>query len=195
MILMNNNSMQDESGFSEVNVANNFSEVCFDILESVTQAIIVVVIALSFVVKIVSVKGWSMLNTLRDADRLVVMKWNYKPQNGDVVVIKRGQNLDEPIVKRIIATEGQTVSIDFTTGTVRVDGKPLNEKYIREVTRLQGDAENPQVVPQGYCYVMGDNRNHSMDSRFKDVGLIPYDYIVGKAQWIVYPFNRFGGID
>ena len=184
MILMNNNSMQDESGFSEVNVANNLSEVCFDILESVTQAIIVVVIALSFVVKIVSVKGWSMLNTLRDADRLVVMKWNYKPQNGDVV-----------IVKRIIATEGQTVSIDFTTGTVRVDGKPLNEKYIREVTRLQGDAENPQVVPQGYCYVMGDNRNHSMDSRFKDVGLIPYDYIVGKAQWIVYPFNRFGGID
>ena len=75
MILMNNNSMQDESGFSEVNVANNLSEVCFDILESVTQAIIVVVIALSFVVKIVSVKGWSMLNTLRDADRLVVMKW------------------------------------------------------------------------------------------------------------------------
>lgn len=194
MIEVYDNNAQDNIQFSNVNIANTFSEVAFDILESVSQAIIVVVIALCFVLQIVNVKGWSMLNTLRDADKLVVVKWNYEPKQGDVVVIKRGQNLDEPLIKRIIATEGQSLNINFATGTIRVNGKPLEEKYIREVTRLQGDAEIPEVVPSGYCFVMGDNRNHSMDSRFKDVGLIPYDYVVGKAQWIIYPFNRFGEI-
>lgn len=186
-------SRQISNGSNE-NVANTFSEAIFDIFESVSQAIILVVIALSFVVKIVNVSGWSMLNTLRDGDKLVVMKWNYRPQSGDVVVIKRGQNLDEPLVKRVIATEGQSLKINFTTGTVKVDGKPVEEKYVRETTRLRGDAQIPEVIPEGYCFVMGDNRNHSMDSRFKDVGLIPYDYVIGKAEWILYPFNRFGGI-
>ena len=191
---MNDNNTMANNSFAPVNIASTLSEVAFEIFESVSQAIIVVVIALSFVVKIVNVSGWSMLNTLRDGDKLVVMKWNYEPKNGDVVVIKRGQNLDEPLVKRVIAVGGQSLDINFTTGMIKVDGKPLEENYIREITRLQGDGEIPKVIPEGYCFVMGDNRNHSMDSRFKDIGLIPYDYIVGEAKYIIYPFNRFGGI-
>ena len=171
-----------------------FSTSCFEWLESIAQAIIVVVISLSFIFRIVNISGWSMLNTLRDGDKVVVLKWNYTPHNGDVVVITRGQFLDEPLVKRVIATENQTFSIDFETGKVTVDGKVLDETYIREPMWLQGDGDIPDIIPKGYSFVMGDNRNHSMDSRFKDVGIIPNENIVGKAAFILFPFDRFGMI-
>lgn len=171
-----------------------FSTSCFEWLESISQAIIIVVISLSFIFRIVNISGWSMLNTLRDGDKVVVLKWNYVPKNGDVVVITRGQFLNEPLVKRVIATENQSFGIDFETGKVTVDGKVLNETYIREPMWLQGDGDIPSVIPKGYSFVMGDNRNHSMDSRFKDIGIIPNDNIVGKVVVILFPFDRFGMI-
>ena len=77
---------------------------------------------------------------------------------------------------------------------MRVNGKLLNETYIKEKMWLKGDAEIPMVVPEGYAFVMGDNRNNSTDSRFEEVGLIPYDDIIGKASFIIYPFDRIGKI-
>jgi signal peptidase I len=186
------NNRDSETKFK--NPATKFSAFCFEWLESIVQAIIVVVFLMTFLFRIVSVNGTSMLETLHHADKVVVWKFNYVPTDSDVVVISRGQNLDEPLIKRVIATEGQTLSIDFSDGSVTVDGVKLNETYIKEKMWLQGDADIPSVVPKGYCFVMGDNRNHSADSRFKEVGLIANENVIGKATFIIFPFDRIGAI-
>lgn len=164
--------------------------VCFDWIESIVQAVIIVVFLMSFVFKTVNISGESMLNTLHNNDKVIISLWNYIPKNGDVVVIKRGKKLDSPLIKRIIAIEGQKLNIDFEKGTVTVNNKQIKETYIRERMWLKGDADIPEVIPKGYCFVMGDNRNNSIDSRFQDVDLVPYENIVGKATYIIFPFSR-----
>ncbi len=176
------------------NPATKFSAFCFEWLESVVQAIIVVVVLMTFLFRVVNVSQNSMLNTLHDADKVIVWKWNYTPADGDVVVITRGQNLDEPLIKRVIATQGQSLSIDFSDGSVTVNGVKLDETYIKEPMWVSGDGDIPDVIPEGYTFVMGDNRNNSLDSRFKDVGLIANENIVGKASFIIFPFDRIGEI-
>ena len=170
---------------------SDFISNCFEWTEAIVEAIIPVVFILAFVFRIVSVSGESMLETLHDMDKVLVMEWYYKPKNGDVVVIRRGQNFKEPLIKRVIATEGQSLNIDFDTGDVTVDGKVLDESgYIKEKMWLREDGNIPSVIPEGYCFVMGDNRNNSLDSRSKAVGLIKNEDIKGKASFVVFPFNR-----
>lgn len=177
------------------NEATEFSVNCFDWLEALAEAIVPVVIILVFIFRPVNVDGDSMLNTLHDRDKIVVMEWGYTPHGGDVVVIKRGQYLGAPLVKRVIATEGQTLSIDFSDGSVTVDGVLLDEtSYIKERMWLREDGEIPSVIPEGYCFVMGDNRNDSMDSRSRTVGLIKNEDVLGKVSFIIFPFNRIGRV-
>ena len=176
------------------NPASKFSASCFDWLESVVQAVVLVVVIMTFFFRLVNVEGTSMLNTLHNADKLLVMKFNYVPKDGDVVVITPVNKLDVPIVKRVIATEGQKLSLNFSDGSVKVDGKKLDEPYIRERMWLRSNWDIPSVIPQGYCFVMGDNRNGSKDSRDSEVGLIPNEKVIGKAITIVYPFDRIGAI-
>ena len=193
-IYINNNDSNELDGDSNSNQVNamNLSELCFEWIEAIAQAIVAMVIIITFFFRIANVEGNSMRNTLMNKDKLFVWVWNYVPKNNDVVVIRKGQKFDKPIVKRVIAREGQSLSIDFVTGKVTVDGKVLDEYYLPEQMWLQGDAEIPSVIPTGYTFVMGDNRNHSADSRFTEIGLIPNDYIVGKAIYILMPFSRFG---
>lgn len=172
------------------NEATEFTVSCFEWVEAVVEAIVPVVFILAFIFRVINVKGESMMNTLLDRDKVLATEWYYKPKSGDVVIIRKGSYLIEPLIKRAIATEGQTLSIDFNTGSVTVDGVVLDETYIREPMWLREDGEIPSVIPQGYCFVMGDNRNNSMDSRSKDVGLIKNEDIVGKASYIVWPPNR-----
>lgn len=163
---------------------------CFELLHAMIMALIVVVLLLTFVFRLVDVDGESMMDTLHDKDRVIATNLCYKPQNKDVVVISHGQNLDRPIIKRVIATEGQSLHIDFNTGEVSVNGVVIDEPYIKDLTTRQGDAEIPEVVPEGMVFVMGDNRNHSTDSRFQAVGLIKESDIIGKAQFVIFPFDR-----
>ncbi|MBQ3092927.1 MAG: signal peptidase I [Clostridia bacterium] len=149
---------------------------------------------MTFLFRFFTVDGESMMNTLLNKDKVAVVRWNYVPTQGDVVVIKHGQNFDKPLIKRIIATQGQTLKIDFDEGTVTVNNVKLEEPYIKEKMWLTGDNDIPEVIPDGYCFVMGDNRNNSGDSRHTMIGLIPNEDIVGKAKFIVYPFNRMGVI-
>ena len=135
----------------------------YDLLSSVTTALVLVFIIFTFVCRPTSVVGSSMVPTLQDGDWLLTIpksEYNY----GDIVIITQPNAFNEPIVKRIIATEGQTVDINFVSGQVFIDNQEIKEPYINELTRRSGDVTFPLVVPKGKVFVMGDNRMHSTDS-------------------------------
>ena len=169
---------------------------CFEWIEALISAIIILVVIFTFFFRVVNVSGPSMLPTLESNDRVLISMLLHKPQAGDIVVITRTQGLTQPIIKRIIATEGETVDIDFGQGIVYVDGKALDESaYLKNGTTTQSsDYTYPLTVPEGHVFVLGDNRAVSNDSRSKDVGMVDERYIMGKAEWIVFPFQRFGKI-
>ncbi len=169
-------------------------KVFFECIESIIVALISSVLILTFIIRLVNVSGTSMLDTLEDGDKLIVASLFYTPSNKDVVVISRGQHYDKPIIKRVVATGGQTLNIDFNTGSVFVNGEEIYEPYIKNLTTKRGDIEIPQIIPKGYVFVMGDNRDDSHDSRYYDVGLINESDILGKAKFIISPFNRIGKI-
>ena len=174
------------------NSGTKSSDFIFECLESVSQPLILIVILLTFVFSRVSVDGKSMDDTLQHGDRLIIRRWNYEPKNGDIIAISRGQYYNLPIIKRVIATEGQTLKIDFETGKVTVNGVVIDEPYIKEKMTETGDNEIPEVIPEGYTFVMGDNRNKSTDSRDRIIGLIDNNNIVGKAIFRTFPFDRVG---
>ena len=185
---------QESAVLAYENPASKFSTFCYEWSESIVQVFIISVILMTFLFRFFTVDGESMMNTLLNKDKVAVVRLNYKPTQGDVVVIKHGQNFDKPLIKRVIATQGQTLKIDFDAGTVTVNNIQLDEPYIKEKMWLTGDNIIPEVIPDGYCFVMGDNRNNSGDSRHTMIGLIPNEDIIGKAKFIVYPFNRVGVI-
>lgn len=168
----------------------------FEWVQPLLVALVIVTMLLTFVFRQVTVKGSSMYDTLENGDRLIITNMFYEPQVGDIVVISHGQNYDSALVKRVIALEGQTLSIDFETGDVVVDGVLLDEKYItgKTIKDPRSPLEVPSVIPEGYVYVMGDNREHSSDSRNTNIGLIKKSDIVGKAQFRIFPFDSIGSV-
>ena len=136
-----------------------------------------------------------MENTLLEKDYLIVSNVNCSPEQGDIIVVHNVglRYYKDPIIKRVIATEGQVVDIDFDTWTVTVDGVVLDEPYLKLTNddRRTSDWTYPVTIPEGYVFVMGDNRNHSADSRSKEIGLIDERCIIGKALVRVFPFDRF----
>lgn len=163
-------------------------------LESIAVSIFIVILVFTFIFRIVLVDGSSMVPTLEDGQRLIISHLFYTPKQGDIVVAN-SHGLNKTIVKRVIATEGQTVDIDFENHIVTVDGEVLDEPYINEETsRNDGGYEYPMTVPDGSIFVMGDNRNASTDSRSPYVGCISTDDVLGKALFRIYPFNKFGTV-
>ncbi len=139
--------------------------------QSIVLALIIALFIRTFIFSLIRVEGNSMLPTLHNNDRLVVVKLMYKPKQGDVVIFRPPLHKDTPYVKRIIALPGQTVDIDFQKHQVIVDGKILDEVYINEPTANRGNATFPQTVPEDSIFVLGDNRNNSSDSRHNDLGM------------------------
>ena len=153
---------------------------------------LVLVLIFSFFFRIIQVDGSSMVPTLVNGDKLIVWGAGYTPQRGDVVIVDSYTSYGKPLVKRVIAKGGDTVSIDYATGTVAVNGEVLQEDYIAEPTYLGYDVTFPYTVPEGTVFVMGDNRNQSLDSRSTYVGCIDERDILGKVLVCFMPFTDFG---
>lgn len=164
----------------------------YDWMQSLVFALIICIIVFVFIFRIVDVSGDSMNPTLLNGDKLVVSDVFYKPKQGDIVIFRKDEYKAEALVKRVIATEGQTIEIDFDRGRVYVDGERLDEPYIAEPTHNQLDFQGPQTVPEGCVFVMGDNRNASSDSRRAQIGMVDERLIVGKVLLRVFPFDSVG---
>ena len=168
---------------------NSNGKELYEWMQALVCSVLAVVVLFTFVVRLIGVDGHSMLPTLQDGDRMLVLNsvlyHDYK--YGDVVVLRKDSFLKEPIVKRVIATAGQTVYIDFDSGKVYVDSTPLREDYINELTFLEEGTEFPLTVPEGQIFVMGDNRNRSSDSRDSNLGTVDTRYVIGRAIAVAFP--------
>jgi len=167
----------------------------YDWAQALVFSIVFIVVLFTFFVRIIGVDGPSMEPTLYNNDKIVLTNMFYTPKQGDIIVFRKKSFLDEPLVKRVIATEGQTVDIDFITHEVRVDGVLLDEPYIKAPISRAGDVVFPVTVPEGYVFVLGDNRNNSADSRLSSLGMIDMRYILGHVIYRVYPFDEIGAIN
>ncbi len=162
----------------------------FETCEAIVFAVVTVVFVFTFLFRIVGVNGPSMKPTVQPEDRLIISHLFYQPEVGDIVVINH-ESFDMPIIKRIIAMEGDTVEILPDEGKVLINGQEIQEPYINELTKKTNPRITyPLTVPEGQVFVMGDNRMHSSDSR--DVGCIDVNQIVGRAILRIYPFNSIG---
>ncbi len=182
-----------EKSEADKNHDNQRAESCYEWVEALilSLAVIMALFVLLFRVNIV-VDGDSMKPNYQNGNRVLVSCMDRHFSCGDVVVIdEHATGLHERLIKRVIATGGQTIDINFAAGTVLVDGKELDESaYIKNgITKDQYDVTFPQKVPAGHIFVLGDNRTISEDSRFKEVGMIDCRYVIGKVVFLLNPFH------
>lgn len=169
--------------------SKGFVSALFDGVDSVRNAILAVFVIFTFVFRAVGVDGSSMVPTLHDGDWMAVRSIVTEVKRGDIVIITQPWDRNVPIVKRVIAVSGDVVNIDFNLHEVYVNGEKLNEPYINEPTALSYDMQFPLTVEEGKVFVMGDNRNDSLDSRSSRIGLIDERYIFGKAEVRLHPIK------
>ncbi len=163
--------------------------------EELVMAVVLIAVVFTFFFRIITVTGTSMVPNYNNGDRVLVAGTPFGVKQGDVVVITNV--LEEPIIKRVIATEGQTVDFNAQSRSVLIDGKLLNESQFgleSGITDLPYSSfeilEFPAVVPKGCVFVLGDNREVSEDSRYKIVGMIDERNILGKAVFKIFPFGK-----
>ena len=168
----------------------------YQTLQSLVSIVLIVILLFTFVVRITVVDGISMENTFHNGNMVLTWSPGYEPKQGDVVVLTQKTFREQSIIKRVIAVGGQRVDIDYDTGTVYVDNVALEEPYIKEIMRTPyfGEGINHVEIPEGCVFVMGDNRNHSSDSRDPDIGIVDERCIIGRAVFVVFPFADFGPV-
>ena len=180
----------------------DFLDEVLEWVESFVFAIFLVILVFIFLFRIVLVDGPSMNPTLSDGDRLIITHVNYTPEKGDIVVLNSA-GLNKTIIKRCIGTAGDTVIINYNNNTVKVNGEVNSQEYINEIMEDfvsfdQGNRISQNVyeynVPEGKIFVLGDNRNHSTDSRSEFVGFVDTKDILGKAVFRIMPLGSFGKI-
>lgn len=159
-------------------------------LHDLVYLLLAIVLIFLLLFRIIVVSGDSMYSTLLDGDYLLLLSnlFYRQPEAGDIIVISK-ETFDNgaPIVKRVIATEGQTVDIDFEAGAVFVDGVQLQEEYINNLTHQGRGVEFPLTVEEDCLFVMGDNRAVSLDSRYAEIGQIDKREVLGKALFLMLP--------
>ncbi len=164
-------------------------------LHDLVYLMVIILLTFLLVFRIIVVSGDSMKMTLLDGDYLLLLSntFYHEPKRGDIVVIsKKTYDDGAPIVKRVIATEGQTVDIDFANGIVYVDGLALEETYINSLTTVDEGTAFPLTVKEGCLFVMGDNRGVSKDSRDPEIGQIDKREVLGKAIFLMLPGTDHG---
>ncbi len=175
----------------------------YEWLQMFLGCVVAAVVLFNCVARLTRVDGGSMDTTLQHGEIMLIWSLGYTPKQGDIVVLNKTSVLlpdwtdPRAIVKRVIATGGQTVDVDYSTGAVYVDGRPLDEPYLHEEMRRPGPPSMQEThweVPEGSIFVMGDNRNYSTDSRDSLLGAIDTDYILGKAVLALWPLDRFGAV-
>ena len=196
-----------ETGEEKINDGKKNKSLGREILEwteAIVLAVIVAMLVRGFIFTVVKVDGQSMDNTLANNDRLIVWRLGYEPKQGDIVVFAPdiAQNHNTHIfnrvywIKRVIATEGQHVEINYDENAVYVDGVKLDEPYLPEPMRRPNSSSGNVIesidIPEGHVFLMGDNRNHSNDCR--NIGPVDVKDIVGKASLRFWPFSSFGTV-
>ena len=157
--------------------------------KAIIVAVVLALVIRNFIFTVVRVDGESMFPTLEHNDRMIVWRLGYTPKQGDIVIFNPpGYPKKIYWVKRVIATEGQHVEIDYDTNSVYVDGEKLSEEYLGEPMLAQSTITEVDV-PEGFVFVLGDNRNHSTDGRV--IGPIHKDNIIGEAVLRFWPLNKF----
>ena len=191
---MSNNNMEKEAEEKERKLnhsnkkPNDLGDEIKDWVVSILIAVVLAFFIRYFIVELYMVEGPSMRPTLVNSERLVVNKFIYRfktPEKGDVLVFRYPKDPSRDFIKRVIGVAGDTIEIK--EGRVFLNGQLLNEGYILEKTR---GSYPLSTVPAGTIFVMGDNRNNSEDSRFRDVGFVPLEMIKGKAVMIFWPFDN-----
>ena len=168
----------------------NFIETC----EAYVFAIVTLMLLFTFVGRVVQVDGNSMNNTLLNGEKLIITSFPYTPAHGDIVVTDSHTRYGKVLIKRVIGCPGDTIDIDFDAGVVYRNGEALTEPYTAAPTYLHEGMEFPLTVPEGQLFLMGDNRNDSLDSRSPDIGLIDTRDVLGKVLWRLLPFSRMGAV-
>lgn len=172
----------------------------FDWAQAIVVAIVIAMFLRTYIFTMVDVSGSSMVPTLHNNDKLFVWRLGYQPKAGDIIIFRPAINEKTPYVKRVIATEGQSVDIRYNQAKncaeVYVDGEKLDEPYINEKIKPThiGNGNYPCIVPEDCLFVLGDNRNNSSDSRLSSVGMVHKDSVIGKAQVRLWPFDQIGGL-
>lgn len=188
------------------NERRDIGDEILDWFESFIFSMFVILLIFTFLLRLVEVEGTSMLPTLENGDRLVISHLFYKPKQGDVVVLN-SEGLNKTIVKRVIATERQTVVIDYEANTVEVNGELIDEPFLsgdsidmEDSSKFSSKYLNSETgkyvyrVPNGCIFVLGDNRNMSSDSRVSSVGFVKVSDVLGKAVFRLFPFGSIGRI-
>lgn len=172
-----------------------FSSAFYDLVETLLISTAAVILIFTLFIRLSVVNGPSMMNTLFHEDVLIISDIAFEPRYGDIIVAQKIESAwPTPIVKRVIATEGQTVDIDFDTWTVTVDGEVIDESdyiYLAKDAVLTANISFPVKVPDGQLFVMGDNRNHSSDSRDYRIGFIDERCVFGRVLCRIAPLNTF----
>ncbi len=174
---------------------NASSKETYDWIQCLLVALIICVLLFMFCVRVIDVIGTSMYPTLNNSEKMLVSGLFYKPKVGDIVVFKKDEyDPNKALVKRVIAVEGQEINMDFENGIVYIDGVAIAEDFISEPTYNKLDFIGPKTVPEGCVFVMGDNRNASIDSRKKEIGMLDTRLILGRAYYVIYPLSSLRAV-
>lgn len=174
--------------------SENVKKFLYELSDIFAVAMLIILIVTSFFIRVINVSGTSMEPTLHEADRLVLSSFCYTPERGDIIVSSQPNSKERLLIKRIVAVEGDTIDIDWQSGAITINGEVIEEDFVTETyfnTFCDHKGDFPMTIPDGYSFVMGDNRLVSWDSRYEEVGLIRNDYIMGSVSLRLNDFKTF----